>query len=115
MTIDGSDARDFDDAVWAEPDADPANPGGWRLVVAIAAFIVTREAGRIARNPPPALFDFEDAYEWVLEHLPDDVAATLDGIVAAGGEVVEPISGQAPELVATFRDPAGNVLGVGQQ
>jgi ribonuclease R len=36
VTIDGSDARDFDDAVWAEPDPDPANSGGWRLVVAIA-------------------------------------------------------------------------------
>jgi ribonuclease R len=36
VTIDGSDARDFDDAVWAEPDPDAANPGGWRLVVAIA-------------------------------------------------------------------------------
>src|SRR6266446_2675338 len=36
VTIDGSDARDFDDAVWAEPDADPGNRGGWHLVVAIA-------------------------------------------------------------------------------
>jgi ribonuclease R len=36
VTIDGSDARDFDDAVWAEPDPDPQNPGGWYLVVAIA-------------------------------------------------------------------------------
>ena len=36
VTIDGSDARDFDDAVWAEPDGDPGNPGGWHLVVAIA-------------------------------------------------------------------------------
>ena len=36
VTIDGSDARDFDDAVWAEPDPDPANGGGWHLVVAIA-------------------------------------------------------------------------------
>ena len=36
VTIDGSDARDFDDAVWAEPDPDPHNPGGWHLVVAIA-------------------------------------------------------------------------------
>ena len=35
-TIDGSDARDFDDAVWAEPDADPQNFGGWHLLVAIA-------------------------------------------------------------------------------
>src|SRR5207248_3076447 len=36
VTIDGSDARDFDDAVWAEADKDPANPGGWHIVVAIA-------------------------------------------------------------------------------
>jgi ribonuclease R len=36
VTIDGSDARDFDDAVWAEPDLDPSNPGGWHLIVAIA-------------------------------------------------------------------------------
>jgi ribonuclease R len=36
VTIDGADARDFDDAVWAEPDADPENRGGWHLLVAIA-------------------------------------------------------------------------------
>jgi ribonuclease R len=36
VTIDDSDARDFDDAVWAEPDPDPAHPGGWHIVVAIA-------------------------------------------------------------------------------
>ena len=36
MTIDGEDARDFDDAVWAEPDGSPENPGGWHLLVAIA-------------------------------------------------------------------------------
>jgi len=36
VTIDGADARDFDDAVWAEPDPDPANRGGWHIVVAIA-------------------------------------------------------------------------------
>jgi len=34
VTIDGPNARDFDDAVWAE--ADPENPGGWHLLVAIA-------------------------------------------------------------------------------
>jgi ribonuclease R len=34
ITIDGADARDFDDAVFAEPD--PGHPGGFRLVVAIA-------------------------------------------------------------------------------
>jgi ribonuclease R len=36
VTIDGSDARDFDDAVWAEADPDPTNADGWHLVVAIA-------------------------------------------------------------------------------
>jgi ribonuclease R len=36
VTIDGADARDFDDAVWAEPDPDPKNPGGWHILVAIA-------------------------------------------------------------------------------
>lgn len=36
VTIDGSDARDFDDAVFAEPDSDPDNKGGWHLLVAIA-------------------------------------------------------------------------------
>ncbi|MGB1548216.1 MAG: ribonuclease R, partial [Alphaproteobacteria bacterium] len=36
VTIDGADARDFDDAVWAEADSDLGNPGGWHLLVAIA-------------------------------------------------------------------------------
>jgi ribonuclease R len=36
VTIDGDDARDFDDAVWATADTDPRNAGGHRLVVAIA-------------------------------------------------------------------------------
>lgn len=36
VTIDGADARDFDDAVFAEPDSRPENEGGWHLVVAIA-------------------------------------------------------------------------------
>ena len=34
VTIDGADARDFDDAVWAQPD--PDNEGGWHIMVAIA-------------------------------------------------------------------------------
>ncbi|GER07661.1 ribonuclease R [Iodidimonas muriae] len=36
ITIDPADARDHDDAVFAEPDTDPANPGGWHVIVAIA-------------------------------------------------------------------------------
>ena len=36
VTIDPVDARDHDDAVHAESDPDPANPGGWLVTVAIA-------------------------------------------------------------------------------
>ena len=36
VTIDGEDARDFDDAVWAAPDDSAKNKGGWKILVAIA-------------------------------------------------------------------------------
>ena len=36
ITIDPPDARDHDDAVWAGPDTDRANPGGQIVIVAIA-------------------------------------------------------------------------------
>jgi ribonuclease R len=36
VTIDGPDARDFDDAVYAEPVTAATNRGGWKIVVAIA-------------------------------------------------------------------------------
>jgi ribonuclease R len=36
VTIDPEDAKDHDDAVFAAPDEDPANVGGWKVTVAIA-------------------------------------------------------------------------------
>ncbi len=45
----------------------------------------------------------------------DSVEATLDAIIANGGEVVQPIGMDAPEITARFRDPAGNVLGLYQE
>lgn len=47
------------------------------IACAIAAFFVAREATRMASEPPPPVFDPEEAYDWVVEHLPDVVAATL--------------------------------------
>jgi hypothetical protein len=47
------------------------------ITCAIAAAFVLREAGRLAQEPPPPVFDTDEAYDWVVEHLPDDVAATL--------------------------------------
>ena len=45
----------------------------------------------------------------------DDVAATLEDVVAHGGQIVQPIGADAPEITARFRDPAGNVLGLYQE
>jgi uncharacterized protein len=42
----------------------------------------------------------------------DSVAATIDAIVATGGEIVQPIGADAPEITARFNDPAGNVIGL---
>ena len=41
--------------------------------------------------------------------------AALDAVVSAGGEIVQPVDPRAREVVATFRDPAGNVIGIYQQ
>ena len=45
----------------------------------------------------------------------DDAAKTVDAIKANGGEIVQPIGQDAPEITARFRDPAGNVIGLYQQ
>lgn len=41
--------------------------------------------------------------------------AALDAVVSAGGEIVQPVVPDAREVVATFRDPAGNLMGIYQQ
>ena len=45
----------------------------------------------------------------------DNAAKILETIVANGGEIVQPIGADAPEITARFRDPSGNVLGLYQQ
>jgi predicted enzyme related to lactoylglutathione lyase len=44
----------------------------------------------------------------------DSVAATIDAVIAHGGEIVQPIGVDAPEVTARFRDPGGNVIGLYQ-
>jgi ribonuclease R len=77
VTIDPEDARDHDDAVWAQPDDDPANPGGHVLWVAIADVanyvrsddLVDREARRRGNSTY-----FPDR---VVPMLPDRLSADL--------------------------------------
>ena len=45
----------------------------------------------------------------------DNVAATLEVILANGGTVAQPLGVDAPEITARFRDPSGNVLGLYQE
>jgi predicted enzyme related to lactoylglutathione lyase len=45
----------------------------------------------------------------------DDIAATVEAVLAHGGEIVQPVGADAPEITARFRDPAGNVLGLYQE
>ncbi len=45
----------------------------------------------------------------------DDAAATVEAIKAHGGTVAQPIGGDAPEITARFKDPAGNILGIYQE
>jgi predicted enzyme related to lactoylglutathione lyase len=44
-----------------------------------------------------------------------DIAATIERIVAGGGEIVEPPEPEARDVIARFRDPEGNVLGLYQE
>jgi uncharacterized protein len=44
----------------------------------------------------------------------DSVAATVDAVVANGGEIVQAIGADAPEITARVRDPSGNVIGLYQ-
>jgi uncharacterized protein len=45
----------------------------------------------------------------------EDAEATVKAILANGGEIVQTIGGDAPEITARFRDPGGNVIGIYQQ
>ncbi len=69
VTIDPPDARDHDDAVWAAPDDDPQNKGGFKAVVAIAdvAFYVR----------PNAALDREAAKRGNSVYFPDRVVPML--------------------------------------
>ena len=64
---------------------------------------------------------------WVRDRTPDadpgilpyimvaDAQTTAAAVVAAGGEIVLPAGRYGSEVLATFLDPAGNLLGIYQQ
>lgn len=64
---------------------------------------------------------------WVRDRTPDaepgilpyimvaDASAATEAVVAAGGKIVLPVGQYGTEVLATFLDPAGNLLGIYQQ
>lgn len=45
----------------------------------------------------------------------DSVAEAVEAVTAHGGELVQPMGVDAPEITARFRDPGGNVIGLYQE
>jgi uncharacterized protein len=99
--------------------------------IARSADFYTRVFGWTIRKRGDGSTAFDDTTgevsgTWLLGRLPaarpgllfyimvDSVAAAIDAVVAHGGEIVQPIGVDAPEITARFRDPAGNVIGLYQ-
>jgi len=100
--------------------------------IALSAEFYGRVLGWNIRHRGDGSIFFDDTTgevsgSWVLHRSPasqpgllvhvmvDSVAKTFDAVVANGGEIVQPIGADAPEITARFRDPAGNVIGLYQQ
>ena len=76
VTVDGADAKDFDDAIFAEIDINDNNPGGWHLIVCIAdvAYYV---------RPGDAL-DQDAKYRGNSVYFPDQVVPMLPEALSNG-------------------------------
>ena len=83
ITIDPADARDHDDAVWAAPDDDPANPGGWVVIVAIAdvAAYVTPDSSldKGARTRGVSVYLPDRVVPMLPERLSNDLCSLREG------------------------------------
>jgi len=75
VAIDPVDARDHDDAVWATPDDDPTNIGGWKAIVAIADVSFYVRTG--------SLLDREARRRGNSVYFPDRVVPMLPEILSA--------------------------------
>ena len=67
-------------------------------------------SGSWVRGRPPA-----GAPGLLVYIMVDSVEAAMKAVVAKGGEIVQPIGADAPEITARFRDPGGNVIGLYQE
>lgn len=52
---------------------------------------------------------------FIVSIMVDDIRATIERITAYGCEIVDPLGFHPTELIAHFRDPGGNLLGLYQE
>ena len=83
VAIDPVDARDHDDAVWAAEDLDPANPGGFLAIVAIAdvSFYVRpgSDLDREARRRGNSVYFPDRVVPMLPEELSADICSLKEG------------------------------------
>jgi ribonuclease R len=83
VTIDPSDARDHDDAVFAAPDDDPENPGGhvvWVAIADVAAYVRPGSAlDREARRRGNSTYFPDRVVPMLPEALSADLCSLVDG------------------------------------
>jgi ribonuclease R len=82
VTIDPADARDHDDAVWAHPDDNPANPGGHVLWVAIADVAAYVRPGSALDREARARGNSTYFPDRVVPMLPERLSADLCSLIA---------------------------------
>jgi ribonuclease R len=83
VAIDPEDARDHDDAIWAEPAKEPDNEGGWNAIVAIAdvSFYVRpgSELDREARARGNSVYFPDRVVPMLPEELSADICSLKEG------------------------------------
>ncbi len=87
VAIDPADARDHDDAIWAAPDDDEDNKGGWKAIVAIAdvSYYVRpgSELDREARARGNSVYFPDRVVPMLPEELSADICSLKEGQVRA--------------------------------
>ncbi len=102
ITIDPPDARDHDDAIWAEADSDPANKGGWHVIVAIADVAHYVQSGKA--------IDKDARIRGNSCYFPDRVVPMLPEILSAGLCSLKPGEERAAMAVHLWFDKDGNKI-----
>ncbi|HYX46746.1 MAG TPA: RNB domain-containing ribonuclease, partial [Sphingomicrobium sp.] len=83
LAIDPADARDHDDAIWAAPDDDEENKGGWKAIVAIAdvSFYVRPDGplDKAARSRGNSVYFPDRVVPMLPEELSADICSLKEG------------------------------------